>query len=108
MKPLTIALAVGTALVMTSCVNRAENKTTNIFNIDSPRDMAVTLYYDVEKPTVEFITPSGTKVSADDLLTDRKGGAVCYHIANAAPGQWQMAYDKINKGELEVNWASEF
>ena len=107
MKPLTIALAVGTALMMTSCVNRAENKTTDIFNINSPHDMAVTIYYDVEEPTIEFITPNGTEISADSLPTDRKGGAVCYHIANAAPGQWKMNYDKKNNGELEVNWAPE-
>ncbi len=80
----------------------------DIFNIDSPHDMALTLYYDIEEPTVPFITPNGTEISADSLPTDRQDSTVCYHIANAAPGQWQMAYDKKNKGELEVNWASEF
>lgn len=105
LKPITIALAVGAALMMTSCVKTAENSTTNIFNIDSSCDMAVTLYYDVEEPTITFIMPSGTKISADDLPTDRDNGEVCYHIANAAAGQWQMNYDKKNNGTLEVNWA---
>ncbi|MCM1167269.1 MAG: hypothetical protein NC401_14775 [Ruminococcus sp.] len=104
LKPVTMALALGAALMTTSCINRAE-KTVDIFNIDSPRDMAVTIYYDVEEPTVEFITPGGTKIPADRLPTDRDNGGVCWHISSAAPGQWKMNYDKKNNGELEVNWA---
>ena len=78
LKPITIALAVGASLMMTSCVNKAANErnTTNIFNIESQSDMAVTLYYDVEEPTITFITPGGTKISADSLPTDRDNGAV--------------------------------
>lgn len=102
---LAAALAISSSLMMTSCVKTAENSTTDIFNIDNPCDMAVTLYYDVEEPTITFITPGGTKISADGLPTDRDNGAVCYHIANAAAGQWRMNYDKKNNGTLEVNWA---
>ena len=109
LKPITIAFAVGASLMMTSCVNKAANErnTTNIFNIESQGDMAVTLYYDVEEPTITFITPGGTKISADSLPTDHDNGAVCYHITNAAPGQWRMSYDKKSNGTLEVNWAPE-
>ncbi|MCM1463626.1 MAG: hypothetical protein NC084_13065 [Bacteroides sp.] len=67
--------------------------------------MAVTIYYDVEEPTVTFITLGGTKISADSLPTDRDNGAVCWYISNAAPGQWKMNYDKKNNTELDVNWA---
>ena len=107
LKPITIALVVGASLMMTSCVNKAANErnTTNIFNIESQGDMAVTLYYDVEEPTITFITPGGTKISADSLPTDRGNNAVCYHIADAAPGQWKMAYDKKSNNSLDVNWA---
>lgn len=107
LKPITIAFAVGASLMMTSCVNKAVNErnTTNIFNIESQGDMAVTLYYDVEEPTITFITPGGTKISAESLPTNRDNGAVCYHITNAAPGQWRMSYDKKNNRTLEVNWA---
>ncbi|MCM1167338.1 MAG: hypothetical protein NC299_16920 [Lachnospiraceae bacterium] len=103
LKPVTMALALGMALMTTSCVYRTE-KTVDIFNLDSPRDMAVTIYYDVEEPSVEFITPGGTKIPADSLPTDRDNGAVCWHILNAAVGQWRMNYDKKNNTELDVNW----
>ncbi len=46
---LAAALAISSSLMMTSCVKTAENSTTDIFNIDNPCDMAVTLYYDVDR-----------------------------------------------------------
>lgn len=80
-------------------------KTTDIFNIETQSDMTVTLYYDIEEPTITFIMPDGTELDTDELPTDRGNNAVCYHIADAAPGQWQMAYDKKSNNSLDVNWA---
>lgn len=43
-----------------SLVSVALPNTVDIFNIENPSDMAVTLYYDIEEPTVAFIMPNGT------------------------------------------------
>ena len=77
----------------------------DIFNIENQSDMAVTLYYDIEEPTVAFIMPDGKTLETAELPTERSKGAVCYHIADAAPGQWQMAYDRKNNVNCNVNWA---
>lgn len=80
-------------------------KTTNIFNIADSGNMTVTLYYDVEEPTISFISPDGTLISANELTTERGDTAVCYYIPDAMAGQWQMNYDKKSNDKLEVNWA---
>ena len=49
--------------------------------------------------------PDGTDIDTDELPTERGYNEVCYHIADAAPGQWQMAYDKKSNNSLDVNWA---
>lgn len=79
--------------------------TTDIFNIESQSDMAVTLYYDVEEPAVPFISPDGNVVPSSDLSAQRREGAVVFYIPNAAAGQWQMNYDKKSNAVLDVNWA---
>ena len=84
-----------------SAVSVALPNTVDIFNIEKPSDMAVTLYYDIEA----FIMPDGTTRETSELPTERGKGAVCYHIADAAPGQWKMAYDRKNNVNCNVNWA---
>lgn len=88
-----------------SLVSVALPNTVNIFDLESSSDMAVTLYYDVEEPTIAFIMPDGMALETSELPTERGKGAVCYHIADAAPGQWQMAYDIKNNVNCNVNWA---
>lgn len=87
-----------------SAVSVTPPNTVDIFNIENPSDMAITLYYDIEEPTVAFIMPYGTTRESSELPTERGKGAVCYHIADAAPGQWKMAYDRKNNVNCNVNW----
>lgn len=91
--------------VSESVISVALSDKIDIFNIENQSDMAVTLYYDVEEPTIAFIMPDGTMLETSELPTERGKGAVCYHIADAAPGQWQMAYDRKNNVNCNVNWA---
>ena len=74
-----------------SVISVALPNTVDIFNLESSSSMAVTLYYDVEEPTIAFIMPDGTALEMAELPAERGKGVVCYHIADAAPGQWQMA-----------------
>ena len=88
-----------------SAISESALKTTDIFNVETTSNMTVTLYYDIEEPTITFIMPDGTEIDPDELTTERGNNAVCYHIADAAPGQWKMAYDKKSNNSLDVNWA---
>lgn len=83
----------------------SRENTMNIFNIQSQSDMAVTLYYDTEEPTVSFIAPDGTVILASELSSSRGDGAVCYYISSAIAGQWKISYDKKANNFLDVNWA---
>ncbi len=83
----------------------SRENTTDIFNIQSQSDMAVTLYYDTEEPTVSFIAPDGTVILASELSSSRGDGAVCYYISSAIAGQWKISYDKKANNFLDVNWA---
>ncbi len=83
----------------------SRENTTDIFNIQSQSDMAVTLYYDTEEPTVSFIAPDGTVILASELSSSRGDGAVCYYILSAIAGQWKISYDKKANNFLDVNWA---
>ena len=116
-KKITFAALIWAAtFALSGCGDKPENasesvvsvtllNTVDIFNLESSSDMAVTLYYDVDEPTVAFIMPDGTTLETTELPTERGKGAVCYHIANAAPGQWKMAYDRKNNVNCNVNWA---
>lgn len=83
----------------------AETKTVDIFNLESQSNMAVTLYYDVDEPTVSFIAPNGAAVPVEGLAAERGDKAVCYYIPNAMAGQWQMMCDKRGSKDVTVNWA---
>ncbi|MDE7297270.1 MAG: hypothetical protein K2N94_00390 [Lachnospiraceae bacterium] len=84
---------------------RAAEQTADIFYLTEAANMAVTIYYDVEKPEISFVAPNGTVYSEADLTFEAGEGAVCYYIPNAMTGQWRMNYDKGPNGELDVNWA---
>lgn len=79
--------------------------TTDIFNIHSQSDMTVTLYYDIEEPTVSFISPDGAVISATEISSSHGDGAVSYYILNAIAGQWKINYDKKGNNSLDINWA---
>lgn len=82
-------------------------QTAQIFNLGSASNMAVTISYDTERPTVSFIAPDGTEVTTDTLSSDADDTAMvlCYYIPDAAAGQWQISYDKKSNDELDVSWA---
>lgn len=78
----------------------------DIFNNDSPSNMAVTIYYDVEEPSVYFVDPNGNINLGSSYTVDRSDKAVCYYIPNAIAGQWLIGCDKKGNTTLNVNWAS--
>lgn len=92
----------------TSSAGTASNSNTaisDIFNNESPSNMAVTIYYDIEEPSVYFIDPNGNVNLGSSYTVDRGDKSVCYYIPNAVAGQWAMGCDKKSNTALNVNWA---
>lgn len=93
----------------TSSMETESNSNTaisDIFNNESPSNMAVTIYYDIEEPSVYFIDPNGNVNLGSSYTVDRGDKSVCYYIPNAIAGQWAMGCDKKSNTALNVNWAS--
>ena len=77
----------------------------DIFYIEDVRNMAVTIYYDSEKPEVSFIAPDETVYFEADLVVETDDNVICYYIPGAMIGQWRIDYDKKTNTELDVNWS---
>ncbi|NLZ45080.1 MAG: zinc ribbon domain-containing protein [Clostridiales bacterium] len=77
----------------------------DLFTITQSSNMAVTIYYDTEEPTVYFQSPDGKDVFIENLTVQRDEKVVAYFIPNAMAGKWVMYYDKGTNSELDVNWA---
>lgn len=86
-------------------VSNTETSVSDIFNLENPSNMAVTIYYDVEEPTVYFVDPNGNTNLGSSYTIDRGDKAVCYYIPNAMAGQWVIGCDKKGNTTLNVNWA---
>ncbi|MDR1765909.1 MAG: hypothetical protein LBR77_07465 [Lachnospiraceae bacterium] len=102
---LVAALALCIWLVAGAFPAGAAQRVTDIFDLTESANMAVSIYYDTEEPTITFIAPDGTVYEPGDLIAQIGDGAVCYYIPDAMAGQWQMAYDKKSNVNLDVNWA---
>lgn len=86
-------------------VSSTETSVSDIFNLENPSNMAVTVYYDVEEPSVYFVDPNGNTNLGSSYTVDRGDKAVVYYIPNAMAGQWVIGCDKKSNTQLNVNWA---
>lgn len=86
-------------------VSNTETSVSDIFNLENPSNMAVTIYYDVEEPSVYFVDPNGNTNLGSSYTVDRGDKAVVYYIPNAMAGQWVIGCDKKGNTQLNVNWA---
>lgn len=85
-------------------VSDTETSVSDIFNLENPSDMAVTIYYDVEEPAVYFVDPNGNTNLGSSYTVERGDKYVCYYIPNAMAGQWVIVCDKKGNTMLNVNW----
>jgi hypothetical protein len=102
------AFGLGLLIALTLCSGitaLAATQTADLFLLSEQSNMAVTIYYDSEKPVVSFIAPNGDTYAEADLRVETGDKSVCYYIPNAAPGRWQIVYDKLTNANLDVNWA---
>ena len=88
----------------------AAEKTSDLFTIDSVRNMAISITYEKEPPSVKFIAPNGdiydsNAVTAKKMTVSDSGEALYYKIPNAQAGTWKIVYDKKGNTELNVSYA---
>ncbi len=80
-------------------------QTDALFNLETPSNMAVTINFDIEEPSVYFIDPTGNVITQGSYTVERRDGAVVCYIPNAAAGQWMIGYDKKSNTTLDINWS---
>lgn len=89
----------------------AETQDAELFTLDAAQNMGISVAYDKEPPSVEFIAPDGaiygSQAVADGRMTRTDtGSALYFRIPNAQAGTWQIRYDKKSNSELEVNYGA--
>jgi len=81
-----------------------------LFTLDDTRNMAITVAYKKDPPSVSFIAPNGDKYGSAAIADGRmefydSGSVLYYRIPNAAPGEWKIVYNKKNNDVIEVDCA---
>lgn len=109
-KVLSILFVLVLALSCFSIVAAAASQTTELFTLDSVKNMGISVTYDKEVPTVEFIAPNGevygaAAISAGKMTKTDSGKALFFRIPNAQAGSWKITYDKKSNTNVEVNYA---
>ena len=85
------------------------SQTTELFTLDSVKNMGISVTYDVTPPAVEFIAPNGEVYGADAIAAGKmtktdSGKALYFRIPNAQAGSWKITYDKKNNNNVEVKY----
>lgn len=85
------------------------SQTTDLFTLDSVKNMGISVTYDVTPPTVEFVAPNGEIYGADAIAAGKmtktdSGKALYFRIPNAQAGSWKITYDKKNNSVCEVKY----
>ncbi|MBR3683252.1 MAG: hypothetical protein IKL78_00080 [Lachnospiraceae bacterium] len=108
MKKLVMFFGVIVALMFTPLSVDAEVLEADFVYVEQPGDLAFMFYYEVEKPDLVFISPSGLEYSeavssASQLQVSEGDGWISYQIINAEAGQWTLRYDKKGNEYIEYN-----
>lgn len=88
----------------------AETLTTELFTLSETKNMGISIGYDTEPPSVEFIAPNGEifgskAISSGKMTKTDSGTALFFRIPNAKAGTWQIKYDKKGNSELDISYA---
>lgn len=105
-KNISLLLAAIVLLITMSSVAFAASETKDLFMLDKSYNMAVSILFDKEMPTVSFTAPDGTVIDGYSLRYDSGEDWVQFYILNAAVGQWMITYDKKSNSQLTINYSS--
>lgn len=90
---------------------QAKTKTKTLMVLKKTENVVVTISYDVERPKVYFLDPSGkvykeSNASQRGMSVEESGKRISYFIMNAEPGKWQVVYDKKGNSQLDVDYGN--
>lgn len=105
-KSISLLLATIVLLITMSSVAFAAGETKDLFLLDESYNMAVSILFDKEMPTVSFTAPDGAVIDGHSLRYDSGEDWVQFYIPNAAAGQWRITYDNKSNSQLAINYAS--
>ena len=90
----------------TSSAVKVDGETKDLFTLDNNYNMAVSILFDKENPTVSFVSPDGSLIAGTSL--EHEGGEdwVQYYIPKAAKGKWKINYDKKSNSDFEISYSS--
>lgn len=99
--------------IIISCLGvsaSAAEKTEDLFTLDQPKNMGISVTYDVTPPSVRFIAPNGDEygsaaISEGKMTYYDSGEAVFFQIPNAMAGTWKIVYDKKTNTDCEVSYS---
>ncbi len=85
----------------------AVEQTADIQYLDEQKSIVMWVRWDVETPSVVFVSPSGAEydpnVKKDGTAMITAENAFYYIIQNAERGQWRVRYDKGNNTSVEIS-----
>ncbi len=84
----------------------AISETEELFSIDKRYNMAVSILFDKEVPTVSFVAPDGSVVKGSSLRSDSGDDWIQYYIPKASAGTWMITYDKLLNTKFDVRYSS--
>lgn len=110
LKTFTVIIALLMVWCCTATTVMAEAQTTELFTLESTRNMGISVAYTTEPPEVEFIAPDGEiygtqAINSGKMTRTDSGTALFFRIPNAQAGTWQVKYDKKSNSEIEINYA---
>lgn len=81
----------------------AETKEADIFEVKEDCEVTVTLKYDVEQASVEFISPSGEVDNTVQSTFDEEKLIDTYVFISPEYGQWEIRYDLLGNSEISYD-----
>lgn len=108
-KCLLFFLIVSALVFVSSFTVLAELKSDILFTISETKNMAITVSYSTEVPTISFIAPNGEKfydgAPGNKMSVEYTDGVIYYLIPKAMPGDWTIEYDKLSNPTIDVTYA---
>lgn len=105
-KRISLLLIVFILFISLPLIAVATSETKELFTLDRPYNMAVSILFDREMPVVSFIAPDSSVIESTTLRYDSGDDWVQFYIPNAMAGTWKITYDKKSNTLFEINYSS--
>lgn len=89
---------------------QAKTKKDTLMVLNEVSNVAVSIQYDAEEPSIYFVAPDGSKYTSGNarkkgMRIEKGDKNICYYISDAMAGTWQIVYDKKNSSKLDITFS---